>query len=61
MDHILVTGGEEEAFRDDIVQFIEVFKRTVTKVKLTTLMATEAHDEPLLGHNYYSGTLPGCT
>lgn len=48
VDHILVTGGEEEAFRDHIVQFIEVLKRTVTKVKLTTLMATEVHDGPLL-------------
>lgn len=48
VDHILVTGGEEEVFRDHIVQFIEVLKRSVTKVKLTAHMATEAHDGPLL-------------
>lgn len=48
VDHILVTGGHEELFRDHIVQFVDLLKRK-SAVDLTTYIALdEAHDGPLM-------------
>jgi hypothetical protein len=48
VDHVLVTGGHEELFRDHIIQFIDVRRRT-SSVNLTTYIALdEAHDGPLM-------------
>lgn len=46
--NILVTGGEEEVFRDHVVQLLDVLKRK-TKTHVTGYMAEkEAHDGPLM-------------
>ncbi|GAM36068.1 hypothetical protein TCE0_018f04870 [Talaromyces pinophilus] len=48
VDHILVTGGHEELFRDHIAQFVEVLRRK-SSVDLTAYIALdEAHDGPLM-------------
>jgi acetyl esterase/lipase len=48
VDHILVTGGHEEFFRDHIAQFVEVLRRK-SSVDLTAYIALdEAHDGPLM-------------
>lgn len=48
VDHILVTGGHEELFRDHIIQFVDVLRRK-SSANLTAYIAIdEAHDGPLM-------------
>lgn len=57
VNHVLVTGGREELFRDHIVQFVDVLKR-MSFVNLTSYIALdEAHDSPLM--DFRAHRLPG--
>lgn len=49
VDRILVTAGQEEAFRDHVLQLVDVFRRSSRAEKLEWLVSVdEAHDEPLM-------------
>ncbi|KAJ5115849.1 alpha/beta-hydrolase [Penicillium angulare] len=59
LDEIIITGGEEEVFRDHIVQLMDVFKRRV-RSKVTGYVAEkEAHDGPLM--DFLAKRAPGPT
>lgn len=55
--HILVTGGEEEVFRDHIVQLVDVLRRRSTAGVTPYLARDEAHDGPLM--NFMAGGMRG--
>ncbi|KAK2807372.1 hypothetical protein FQN51_003198 [Onygenales sp. PD_10] len=48
VEHMLVTGGQEEIFRDHIDKVIDILRRRIKGNNLVTYMAPdEAHDGPL--------------
>lgn len=48
VDRILVTGGQEEIFRDHIFQFIDVLRRNTQLNVESYICLDEAHDGPLM-------------
>lgn len=49
VDRILVTAGQEEVFRDHVLQLVDVFRRKSRAEKLEWLVSVdEAHYEPLM-------------
>ncbi|KAI9927608.1 hypothetical protein AWENTII_006442 [Aspergillus wentii] len=58
VDQIMVTGGQEEIFRDHILQFIDVMQ--MNGVELSSYIAPdEAHDGPLM--DFSAGRPPSMT
>ncbi|KAJ5716705.1 hypothetical protein N7493_008616 [Penicillium malachiteum] len=47
-DAILITAGEEEVFRDHIIQLIDVFERRLKSNVTAYIADKEAHDGPLM-------------
>lgn len=48
VDRVLVTGGEQEVFRDHIVQLINVLHRKACADLMGHMALGEAHDGPLM-------------
>ncbi|KAJ5556568.1 hypothetical protein N7494_000483 [Penicillium frequentans] len=54
VNRIMVTGGDQEVFRDHVVQLIDVLRRRTKADVMGFISSTEAHDGPLMDFMFKS-------
>lgn len=59
VDNILVTGGEEEVFRDHITQLVDILRSKSRATVAAYISTDEAHDGPLM--DFMARRVPGAS